>query len=112
MVDLEILEQEYLNQKKVFEDKEGTILFKRDQGLRDLEEIADKVHYYLKDNTTDQDLIFQALNGLDSLKEKILEAVQFDRKKLEKEWENIEEKYYRDRRQLTDKTSSRKESDL
>ncbi|WP_321386012.1 hypothetical protein [uncultured Enterococcus sp.] len=70
----ELLEQEYLKEKRRFEEKEDRILFQRDNGIRDLEEVAGMTHHYLKDYVPDQDITTNTLQRLDSMKEEVYEA--------------------------------------
>lgn len=107
----ELLEQEYLKEKRRFEEKEDKILFQRDNGVRDLEEVASMTHYYLKDYVPDQDIITNTLHRLDRMKEEVYEAAQHDRKQIEREVEDLEDNYYREVRALSNQGSSKKESD-
>ncbi|MCA5013713.1 MULTISPECIES: hypothetical protein [unclassified Enterococcus] len=107
----ERLKTEYLKKKRQFEEKEDDILFQRDQGIRDLEEVADMTHYYLKDYVPDQAFIIQAVHKLDRLKDEVYEAAQYDRKQIEREIEDLDETYYREIRILSDQELAKKESD-
>lgn len=108
----EVLKIDYLSKKRKFEEKEDDILFQRDCGIRDLEEIADRTHYYLKDYVPDQEFIIQAVHKLDRMKEEIYEAAQHDRKQIEREIEELDDTYYRAIRTLSDQESAKKERDF
>ncbi|OEG09974.1 hypothetical protein [Enterococcus termitis] len=88
------------------------ILFQRDSGIRDLEEVADMTHYYLKDYVPDQEFIMQAVHKLDRMKEEVYEVARHDRKQIEREIEDLDENYYRAIRTLSDQESAKKESDF
>lgn len=107
----ELLEQEYLKEKRRFEEKEDKILFQRDNGVRDLEEVAGRTHYYLKDYVPDQDIITNTLHRLDRMKEEVYEAAQHDRKQIEREVEDLEDNYYREVHALSNQGLFKKESD-
>ncbi|EOH95818.1 hypothetical protein UAY_03244 [Enterococcus moraviensis ATCC BAA-383] len=98
----EAIKIDYLKKKRQFEEKEEDILFQRDQGIRAVEEIADRTHYYLKDYVPDQEFIIQAVHKLDRLKEEVYEAAQQDRKQIERKVEELDDTYYRDIRTLSD----------
>lgn len=108
----EALETEYLIKKRQFEAKEADILFRRDQGIHDLETVAEMTHDCLKDYVPDQAFITQAVHKLDRMKEELYEAAQQDRKLLEEEIEELDESYYRGIRTLFDKESAKKESEF
>lgn len=108
----EAIKIDYLKKKRQFEEKEDDILFQRDQGIRDLEEIADRTHYYLKDYVPDQEFIIQAVHKLERLKDEVYEAAQHDRKQIEQEIEELDETYYREIRILSDQELAKKESDF
>ncbi|WP_375180613.1 hypothetical protein [Enterococcus rotai] len=107
-----VLKLDYLNKKRQFEEKEDDILFQRDQGIHDVEEVADMTHYYLKDYVPDQEFIIQAVHKLDRLKEEVYEAAKHDRKQVEREIEELDETYYRALRTLSDQELAKKESDF
>ena len=108
----EVLKTDYLKKKRQFEEKEDDILFKRDQGIRDVEEIADMTHYYLKNYVPDQEFIIKAVHKLDRLKEEVYEAAQHDRKQVVRKIEDLDETYYRAVRTLSDQELAKKESDF
>ncbi|WP_086313595.1 hypothetical protein A5821_001118 [Enterococcus sp. 7F3_DIV0205] len=108
----EVLKTDYLKKKRQLEENEEDILFQRDQGIRDVEEVADMTHYYLKDYVLDQGFIIQAVHKLDRLKEEVYEAAQHDRKKIEREIEELDETYYHAVRTLYDQELEKKESDF
>jgi hypothetical protein len=107
----EALKTDYLKKKRQFEEKEDDILFQRDQGIREVEEVANMTHYYLKDYVPDQEFIIQAVHKLDRLKEEIYEAAQHDREQIEREIEALDETYYREIRTLSVQELAKKESD-
>ncbi|WP_429948307.1 hypothetical protein [Enterococcus sp. AZ101] len=108
----EAIKIDYLKKKRQFEEKEDDILFQRDQGIRDLEEIADRTHCYLKDYVPDQEFIIQAVHKLERLKDEVYEAAQHDQKQIEQEIEELDETYYREIRILSDQELAKKESDF
>ncbi|MBL1226566.1 hypothetical protein [Enterococcus sp. BWR-S5] len=108
----ELLESDFRLKKRNYEEKEEEILFERDKGIQDLEEIADRAQYYLKDYVAEQEVIAQALRNLEDMKEEVYEAAQHDRKKIEREVEELEDNYYRDLRKLSEQESSKKEENF
>lgn len=108
----EVLKNDYLSKNRQFEEKEEALLFQRDHGLRDLEEIADRTHYYLKEYVPDQEFIRQAVHALDRMKEEIYAAAQHDRKQIRREIEKLDNTYYRAIRTLYDQELAKKGSDF
>lgn len=107
-----LLEEEYLKEKRLFEEKEDNLILQRDEGIRDLEAIGNSAQYHLKDYVPDQSLITQALHNLDSMKEEVYEAAQHDRRQIERETETLEENYHRAIRKLSDEEMSEKVSEV
>lgn len=98
----ELIGKELKSKKKAFEEQETDILRQRDQGIQELEDLADRANYYLRDFAPDQALISQSLHGLERMKEAIFETAQHDRQQLEKKIGALEDRYYQEIRQLTD----------
>lgn len=108
----EHLENEFRNKKREYEEQEEALLLKRDKGIQDLEEIAERAYYYLKDYVADPTFMTQTLHQLDGMKEAIWETAQQDKRQLSRKLEDLEDNYVREKRKLADQEFSKEMSDF
>lgn len=93
------LREEYQRQKRALEEQEETLLRQRDRGLSELDDMVDKARYYFGDFADDYELQ-KGIMAVSTIKEELMDTVQQERRSLERQLEETEEKYYRGLRQL------------
>lgn len=101
----EELSRELFLKKQALEEQEGELFRKRDKGIKQLEEQAERSQYHLGDYL-DGDLLITELRRLEQYKDELKEAVKFDYKQLERQKEDLETEYNQKLRKLPENNNS------